>query len=69
VQESEELMDLLRKVRAYELTEEEKERMQELLIAAIKTIPTFVVISLPQKFLTLPILMKILPSNFFAEVA
>lgn len=69
VQESVELMDLLRKVRAYELAEDEKQRMQDLLIAAIKTIPTFVIISLPQKFLTLPILMKILPSNFFAEVA
>ena len=68
VQESGELMDLLKKARAYELTAQEKERMQELLIVAIKTIPTFVIISLPQKFLTLPILMKILPSNFFAEV-
>jgi hypothetical protein len=69
VQESKELMELLRKVRAHELSEEEKYQMQGLLVAALKSIPTFVIISLPQRFLTLPILMKILPNNFFAEVA
>jgi hypothetical protein len=69
VQESKELMELLRKARAHELNEEEKQQMQVLLLAALKTIPTFVIISLPQRFLTLPILMKILPNNFFAEVA
>lgn len=68
VQESKELMELLRKARAHELSEEEKLQMQILLIAALKSIPTFVIISLPQRFLTLPILMKILPNNFFAEV-
>jgi len=69
VQESKELMELLRRARAHALPEEEKLRMQELLIMALKTIPTFVIISLPQRFLTLPILLKILPANFFAEVA
>jgi tellurite resistance protein len=69
VQESKELMELLRKTRAQELTEAEKQRMQELLVATLKIIPSFVIISLPQKFLTLPVLMKILPQNFFAEVA
>jgi len=69
VQESKELMELLRKARGQELLEEEKQRMQALLIMALKTIPTFVIISLPQRFLTLPILLKILPTNFFAEVA
>ena len=67
VQESEELITLLRKAKSNELTEEENRHMQELLIMALKTIPTFVIISLPQRFLTLPILMKILPKNFFAE--
>ncbi len=69
VQDSKELMELLRRARAHELAEVEKQRMQELLIMALKTIPTFVIISLPQRFLTLPILLKILPNNFFAEVA
>ncbi|HNR74554.1 MAG: DnaJ-like protein DjlA [Bacteroidetes bacterium OLB12] len=69
VQESTELMALLSKARAQELQETEKQRLQELLVAVLKIIPSFVIISLPQKFLTLPILMKILPQNFFAEVA
>lgn len=69
VQDSKELMELLRRARAHELADDEKQRMQELLIMALKTIPTFVIISLPQRFLTLPILLKILPTNFFAEVA
>jgi len=69
VQDSEELMLLLRRSKANELDDLEKERMHTLLIAALKTIPTFVIISLPQRFLTLPMLLKILPANFFAEVA
>ena len=67
VQKSEELMALLRKAKSNELTEEEKVHMQELLITVLKTIPTFVLISLPQHFLTLPILLKILPKDFFSE--
>jgi len=67
VQESEEMMTLLRKARSNDLTDEEKMRMQVLLIEVLKTIPTFVIISLPQRFLTLPMLMKILPKNFFAD--
>lgn len=67
LQESEEIMTLLRKARSNELTLEEKEKMRKDLIAILKTIPTFVIISLPQKFLTLPILLKILPKNLFVE--
>ncbi len=67
VQKSEELMALLRKAKSNELTEEEKVNMQELLITVLKTIPTFVLISLPQHFLTLRILLKILPKDFFSE--
>ncbi len=61
-------MSLLKKAKADELSESEKTRMHRLLIAALKTIPTFVIVSLPQRFLTLPMLLKILPTNFFAEV-
>jgi hypothetical protein len=68
VQESKELMELLKKAKSQELTESEKKQMQEMLIVVLKSIPTFVIISLPQRFLTLPILLKILPNNFFAEV-
>jgi tellurite resistance protein len=68
VQDSDELMRLIKRSKASELTNEEKIRMQKLLIVVLKTVPTFVIISLPQRFLTLPILLKILPNNFFAEI-
>jgi len=68
VNESDELMSLLAKAKSQELTDEEKTKMKELLIAVFKTIPTFVIVSLPQRFLTLPMLLKILPPNFFAEI-
>lgn len=67
VQDSEELVSLVNKAKANELTDAEKARMQALIILVLRTIPTFVIISLPQRFLTLPILMKILPKNFFSE--
>lgn len=67
LQDNEEMMTLLKKARSNELTLEEKEKMRGELIAILKTVPTFVIISLPQKFLTLPILLKILPRNIFSE--
>lgn len=67
LQESEEIVDLLKKARSNDLTLEEKEKMRLHLIHMLKTIPTFVIISLPQRFLTLPILLKILPKNIFSE--
>jgi hypothetical protein len=60
-------MDLLRRAKSSELEDGEKARLQELLIFVLKTIPTLVIISLPQHFLTLPMLLKILPKDFFAE--
>jgi len=65
IQESEELSLLLNKSRTNELTETEKEQMRKHLIELLKTVPTLVIISLPQKFLTLPILLKVLPKNVF----
>jgi hypothetical protein len=67
MQANDEVMNLLRKARANELSTEEKEHMRLKLIQMLKTIPTFVIIALPQKFLTLPILLKILPKNLFAD--
>jgi len=66
-QDSHELMALLQKAKSSELGDEDKKKLQDELISILKTIPTFVIISLPQKFLTLPILMKILPKDFFSE--
>jgi hypothetical protein len=67
IQASNDVMNLLKKARTNELTLEEKERMRQELIVMLKTVPTFVIISLPQKFLTLPILLKILPKNIFTD--
>jgi hypothetical protein len=67
MQANDEVMNLLKKARANELSLEEKEQMRLKLIQMLKTIPTFVIIALPQKFLTLPILLKILPKNLFAD--
>jgi hypothetical protein len=67
-QENKELMKVLAKAKVSELTEQEKNLMRDLLLGVLKTIPTFVIVSLPQRFLTHTILMRILPANFFAEV-
>ena len=67
VRAGDELMSLLKKARSTELNDEEKQKLREMLVAVLRTIPTFVIVSLPQQFLTLPILMQILPKNFIAE--
>lgn len=67
IKESEELMALLVHARSSELDDQEKQRLRLLLIDVLRSIPTFVIVSLPQRFLTLPILMQILPKNFVAE--
>lgn len=67
IQDSEDILRLLKKARTEELTAEESERIRQELIVVLKTIPTFVIVSLPQRFLTLPMLMKILPKNLFTE--
>lgn len=65
--ENEEVVMLLKKSRSEELSPEEKEKMRVALVHILRTIPTFVIISLPKKFLTLPVLLKILPKNLFTE--
>ncbi|HMV07820.1 MAG TPA: hypothetical protein PK325_02380 [Cyclobacteriaceae bacterium] len=67
IQDREEVVGLLKKARTEELSPEENEHIRHELIVILKTIPTFVIISLPQRFLTLPVLMKILPKNLFTE--
>lgn len=67
IHDSQEVLTLLKKARTEELTPDESEQIRHELILMLKTIPTFVIISLPQRFLTLPILMKILPRNLFTE--
>ncbi len=67
IQASDEVLSLIRKAKSNELNREEKDRMRVELIHILKTIPTFVIVSLPQRFLTLPILLQILPKNLFSE--
>lgn len=67
IKDSDDVMRLIKKARTEELTQAENERVRQELILILKTVPTFVIISLPQKFLTLPMLMKILPKNIFTD--
>ncbi len=61
--ESKELVQLLIKSQKTELTEEEKEKVRTQLIDILKTLPVFVIIALPGSFLTLPILLKVIPKS------
>ena len=65
--ENEEVLILIRKARSKELTPEEKEEVRTVLTRVLKSIPAFAIVSLPNKFLTLPVLLKILPKNLFAD--
>ncbi len=56
---------LLEKSRHKDLTIEEQDSLREELLSILRTIPTFVIVSLPESFLTLPILLKILPQSVF----
>lgn len=67
IKDSDEVLRLIKKARTQELSPAENERIRQELILILRTVPTFVIISLPQKFLTLPMLMKILPKNIFTE--
>jgi len=67
VKKRENFATLMKRARANELTPEEEEQIRTELIQVLKTIPTFNIIALPQKFLTLPIILKILPQKLFVE--
>lgn len=62
-----ELVNLLTRARSVELNVEEKNELRRMLVEVLKKIPTFVIIALPHQFLTLPILMQVLPKNFIVE--
>ena len=65
LKESKELMALLKKATKHNLSEEEKVKVRAQLIDVLKTIPTFVIIALPFTFITLPVLIKMLPPGAF----
>jgi hypothetical protein len=57
------LIVLMGKAKADDLTDKEAAQLKQELIEVLKKVPTFVVIGLPTTFLTLPMLLKILPAN------
>lgn len=65
MQESKELMMLLRKSQTTKLTPEEMQKVKQQTIDILKTIPVFVIIALPFTFITLPMLIKLLPQKAF----
>ncbi len=65
VKESKELVTLLGKSRRTTLTESEKRVVNKQLMDILKTIPTFVIIALPFTFITLPIMISLLPPSAF----
>jgi tellurite resistance protein len=67
IQQNEIVLKLIRKASTQELTSQESEYLRHELLHILKTVPAFVIITLPQSFLTLPMLLKILPRNLFAE--
>ena len=67
IRERKDIMALLSQAQRKELDEPEKLQLRKYLIEVLKVIPAFGIISLPQRFLTLPVIMQILPRNFIAE--
>ena len=65
INESKELVELLAKSCHESLTEKEKTIVKAQIIDILKLIPTFMIIALPFTFITLPILLKILPKSAF----
>jgi hypothetical protein len=65
IHESGELMSLLKLANSRELSVSEKEQVRMQLFDILKSIPAFVIFALPFSFLTIPVLMKIIPKSAF----
>lgn len=63
LQSNAELTKLLLKSKEETLTREEEKLLHDGLIGVLKAVPTFVIIGLPTSYLTLPMLLKILPND------
>jgi len=59
------LKRLLEKSRHEDLNIEDQDNLRGELLSILKTIPTFVIVSLPDSFLSLPVLLQILPQSIF----
>lgn len=65
VKESKELVNLMFKMTKETLSDSEKSIVRTQLLDLLKTLPTFVIIALPGSFITLPLLLKLLPKAAF----
>jgi len=65
IRESKELMMLLNKSRKTQLSALEKEKVREQLLDILRILPTAVIIALPFTFITLPVLLKVMPKEAF----
>jgi len=63
IKNNKELHRLMNKLNHEGLEDAEREQLKRRLIKLLNSIPSFVIISLPTKFMTLPILLKILPEE------
>ena len=63
------LFKMLQRAKTGDISEKEKEYIREQLIKCLEEIPVFEVISLPQHFLTLQTIMKVLPEDFFKNIS
>lgn len=61
------LVTLMNKSSGEELNTEEEEELRSGIMKVLKSVPTFVIIGLPSTFLTLPMLLKILPEQPASE--
>ncbi|MFQ3212855.1 MAG: hypothetical protein ACJAT1_000148 [Marivirga sp.] len=64
-QQSKEILQLLEKSKQNKLGEEEKENLRIQIIDILKRMPELVIIALPDTFLTLAVLLKIIPKELF----
>ena len=65
IAEDKELLDLLQTSQERPLSIDEKDKVRRQLVDVLKLIPAFVVLAMPMAFLTVPILLKILPKELF----
>ena len=65
INESGDLISLFQLANTRELTVSEKEQVRIQLYDILKSIPAFVIFALPFSFLTIPVLMKIIPKSAF----
>lgn len=65
IKESKELMKLMLKMTREKLSDTEKSIVRAQLLDVLKTLPAFIIIALPGTFMTLPLLLKLLPKSAF----